>query len=97
MKLKRIIGSHGANLQEMAEVNRLISMGRIAPTLSDVYQLDEAAEGVRLLQENRHLGKVGVLCLAPKLGLGVTDPQARERIGEDRIAPLRRFAQVGAQ
>ena len=97
MKLKRIVGSHGGNLQEMAEVNRLISMGRIAPMLSAVYPLDEVGEAARLLQENRHLGKVGVLCLAPKLGLGVTDPEARERIGEDRIAPLRRFAQVGVQ
>ncbi|MFE5794729.1 crotonyl-CoA carboxylase/reductase [Streptomyces sp. NPDC056503] len=89
MKLKRIIGSHGANLQEQWETNRLIQQGRVVPALSAVYGLDEVAEAARSVQTNRHIGKVGVLCLAPEPGLGVTDPAARERIGPDRIELFR--------
>ncbi|GAB3888037.1 crotonyl-CoA carboxylase/reductase [Kibdelosporangium lantanae] len=87
MKLKRLIGSHAANLQEQWESNRLVTMGRIAPVLSQVYPMAEIGEAARLVQTNSHAGKIGVLCLAPGRGLGVTDPAARARIGEDRINP----------
>ncbi|MFJ5260140.1 crotonyl-CoA carboxylase/reductase [Streptomyces sp. NPDC088387] len=92
MRLKRVVGSHGANLQEQAETGRLVETGAIAPTLSALYPLTEAAEAARLVQNNAHVGKVGVLCLAPEPGLGVTAPELRERIGADRINPLRAFA-----
>ncbi|WP_377268719.1 crotonyl-CoA carboxylase/reductase [Peterkaempfera sp. SMS 1(5)a] len=85
MNLKRIIGSHVANLQEMAELNRLVRLGRIAPALSRVYPLAEVAEAARLVQTNGHIGKVGVLALAPETGLGVTDPELRASLG---AAPL---------
>ncbi|WP_331716826.1 hypothetical protein [Streptomyces sp. 3214.6] len=49
MRLKRIVGSHGANLH-----------------------------------------KAGVLCLAPRTGLGVIDSQARARVGEERLRLFRR-------
>jgi crotonyl-CoA reductase len=88
MKLKRIIGSHVANLQEQWEAARLVSLGRIAPTMSAVYPLAQTAEATRLVQENRHLGKVSVLCLAPERGLGVTDHELRAQIGEDALLPL---------
>ena len=86
MRLKRIIGSHGANYQEAAEVNRLIGLGRLHPTLSSVYPLDEVAEATRAVQLNQHIGKVGVLCLAPKPGLGIDDPARRD---DDRLALFR--------
>ncbi|OQD53892.1 crotonyl-CoA carboxylase/reductase [Streptomyces phaeoluteigriseus] len=89
MNSKRIVGSHAANLQEQAELNRLVALGRIAPVLSSVYTLDEVGEAARLVQTNQHLGKVAVLCQAPREGLGVTDPQLRERIGADALNPLR--------
>ncbi|MGW2617094.1 crotonyl-CoA carboxylase/reductase [Streptomyces sp. NPDC001500] len=89
MKLKRIIGSHAANLQEQWEVNRLISLGRIMPTLSEVYPLEEIGEAARSVQTNRHIGKVGVLCLASAPGQGVTDPGLRAELGETRLNPLR--------
>jgi crotonyl-CoA reductase len=92
MKLKRIIGSHVANLQEQWETNRLIAQGRVMPALSTVYSLDEVAEALRLVQTNAHIGKVGVLCLAPTEGLGVTDPALRAEIGEDRLRVLRAAA-----
>ncbi|RJL30945.1 crotonyl-CoA carboxylase/reductase [Bailinhaonella thermotolerans] len=88
MNLKSIIGSHGANYQECWEINRLISLGMIHPTVSAVYPLDEAPEATRAVQTNQHVGKVTVRCLAPEDGLGVTDPALRERIGE---ATLNRF------
>ncbi|MGM1059434.1 crotonyl-CoA carboxylase/reductase [Saccharothrix sp. Mg75] len=91
MRLKRIVGSHGANLQEQLELTRLVASGAIAPTLSSLYPLASAGEAARLVQENGHVGKVGVLCLAPERGLGVTAPELRARIGEDRINPLRPF------
>jgi len=80
MRLKRVIGSHGANLQEQAAVGRLLDLGHIAPALTATYDLADTAEAARLVQDNAHLGKVGVLCLAPRTGLGVTAPQRRERL-----------------
>lgn len=88
MKLKRIIGSHVANLQEQWECARLIRMGRIMPTLSAVFPLDEVGEATRLVQTSQHAGKIGVLCLAPARGLGVTDAAQRAKIGADRLNPL---------
>lgn len=89
MRLKRIIGSHGANYQEAWEVNRLAQLGRVLPTLSRVYPLDEVGEATRTVQRNGHVGKVGVLCLAPAEGLGVTDPVTRAEIGEARLRAFR--------
>jgi crotonyl-CoA reductase len=85
MYLKRVIGSSGCNLQEQAETTRLMRLGKIVPVLSAAYPLAEVGEAVRLVQQNQHTGKVGVLCLAPGHGLGVTDPAARQRIGADRL------------
>lgn len=85
MSLKRVIGSHIANLHEQWECNRLVERGRLVPTLSTVFPLDEVGDAARLVQSNGHVGKVGVLCLAPSPGLGVTAPRVRARIGEDRL------------
>ncbi len=90
MNLKRIVGSHSANFQEAWECNRLVQQGRLMPALSETHTLADAAEASRRVQLNRHIGKVGVLCLAPEPGLGVTDPATRARLGgDDRINPLR--------
>jgi crotonyl-CoA reductase len=89
MRLKRIVGSHGANYQEAAEVNRLIRLGVLVPTLSQVYPLAEAAEATRTVQLGGHVGKVGVRCLAPADGLGVDDPAARAAVGEERLGLFR--------
>lgn len=89
MNSKRIVGSHAANLHEQAELNRLVSLGKITPVLSSVYGLDEVGEAARLVQTNQHIGKVAVLCQAPQEGLGVTDPARREKIGAAALNPLR--------
>jgi crotonyl-CoA reductase len=92
MRVKRILGSHGATLQEALECNRLIDMGQLQPALTSVYTLDEAPAAAHSLQANTHVGKVGVLCLAPEEGLGVEDPERRAAIGAAKIEMFRRFA-----
>jgi crotonyl-CoA reductase len=92
MRLKRVIGSHAANWQEASESNRLIAQGKILPALSKVYRLDQVADAAREVQLNRHVGKVGVLCLAEREGLGIEDPELRAKIGEDRLRTFRDFA-----
>jgi crotonyl-CoA reductase len=92
MRLKRVIGSHGANWQESREVNRLIELGKVMPALSKVFALEQVGEAVREVQLNRHVGKVGVLCLAEREGLGVEDPALRASIGEQRLRLFREFA-----
>jgi crotonyl-CoA reductase len=89
MRLKRIVGSHIANWQEAWEANRLIGQGRIVPALSKVFRLEEVADAAREVQLNRHVGKVGVLCLAEREGLGVEDAQLRARLGEERLKLFR--------
>ena len=89
MYLKRVIGVSGSSLQEQAETSRLMRLGKIMPVLSTAYSLYEVGEAARLVQQNRHTGKVGVLCLAPDHGLGITDLATRQQIGEDRLTLFR--------
>jgi crotonyl-CoA reductase len=91
MRLKRIIGSHGANYQESVESNRLLELGLVVPTLSRLYPFDEVGQATRAVQVNEHEGKVGVLCLAPREGLGIEDPLLREQIGEDKLRLFRDY------
>ncbi|WP_307161016.1 crotonyl-CoA carboxylase/reductase [Streptomyces rishiriensis] len=92
MRLKRIIGSHVANLQEQVDTARLFGQGSLVPALTSLFPLEEAGVATRLVQLNQHIGKVGVLCLADRPGLGVTDPERRARIGEDRLTLMRAYA-----
>nr|AFV71296.1 PyrE1 [Streptomyces rugosporus] len=79
MSLKRIIGSHFANYREAWEANRLVAKGKVHPTVSVVYPLEEAGQAAYDVHRNLHRGKVGVLALAPSEGLGVRDPELRAR------------------
>jgi crotonyl-CoA reductase len=90
MSLKRIVGSHFANYRESWEANRLISRGLIHPTLSQAYPLEETGQATYDVHRNLHQGKVGVLCLAPEEGLGVSDPELRAR----HIDQINRFRGV---
>jgi len=92
MKLKRIVSSHFANYQEAWEMNRLIDRGAIQPVMSAVYDLDQVGEAAALVHQNKAEGKLAVRCLAPRDGLGVTDPEKRARIGEDKITLFQRHA-----
>ncbi|MEU6459567.1 crotonyl-CoA carboxylase/reductase [Streptomyces sp. NPDC047065] len=79
MSLKRIVGSHFANYREAWEANRLVAKGKIHPTLSKVYSLEETGQAAYDVHRNLHQGKVGVLALAPAEGLGVRDHDMRAR------------------
>ena len=79
MRVKRIVGSHFANYREAWEANRLVTKQMIHPTLSAVHPLSTVGEAVHSVQRNLHTGKIGVLCLAPREGLGVEDQRTRAR------------------
>ncbi len=79
MNVKRIIGSHFANYREAWEANRLIDHGRIHPTLSKAYPMEQVGQAAYEVHRNAHQGKVGVLCLAPGEGLGVRNPEKRAK------------------
>src|SRR5918994_4006482 len=93
MMLKTLKGSHFANYREAWDANRLVGEGKIHPTLSVVYPLDQTGEAAAQVHGNLVEGKVGVLCLAPEEGLGVTNPELRER-QLDQITLFRRHHKV---
>ncbi len=90
MKLKSIKSSHFANYKEAWEANRLIGRGAIQPILSAVFPLEQTGEAAYQVHHNLHEGKIGVLCLAPREGLGILDTNLRNKIGEDKITTFRR-------
>jgi crotonyl-CoA reductase len=92
MKLKRIVASHFANYQEAWEMNRLIDRGAIQPVMSRAFPLEQVGDAALTVHRNEAEGKLAVLCLAPGRGEGVTDPEKRERIGENRITLFQRHA-----
>jgi crotonyl-CoA reductase len=90
MKLKSIKSSHFANYREAWDANKLICQGKIQPILSAVHPLTETGEAALAIHHNKHEGKIGVLCLAPEEGLGIDDPELRDKVGEDKITLFRR-------
>ena len=93
MRLKQIVSSHFANYAEAWEMNRLIDQGRIQPTLSKTFSLVDVGEAAYQVHHNQHEGKLGVLCLAPDVGLGVSNPEKREAIGENKITLFQRHTE----
>jgi crotonyl-CoA reductase len=89
MNQKTLKGCHFANYREAWEANQLVCEGLIQPVLSAVFPFDEVGEAVYQVHHNLHEGKLGVLVLAPKEGLGVTDVEMRARL-LDRITRFRR-------
>jgi crotonyl-CoA reductase len=90
MKLKTIRGSHFSNYREAWAANQTVIDGKVVPPLSKVFPLEETGEAAYEVHHNRHEGKIGVLCAAPREGLGVTDPEKRALVGEDRLTIFRR-------
>jgi len=90
MKLKTIKGSHFSNYRESWDANQTIIDGKVVPPLSAVFTLEETGEAAYEVQQNRHEGKIGVLCVAPREGLGITNPELRALVGEDRLSIFRR-------
>ena len=83
MNLKNILSSHFANYNEAYLANDLVDLGMIHPILTDVYDLEDSAEGAYQIHTNAHTGKLGVLVNAPEEGLGVQDAEKRERFAEE--------------
>ena len=90
MRLKNLVGSHFANYQEAWQANRLLAKGMIHPVLSQTFDLNHVGEAAYQVHNNMHEGKLGVLCLAPEAGLGVTDPEFRAKVGEANLTRFRR-------
>ncbi|MFJ9518868.1 crotonyl-CoA carboxylase/reductase [Kitasatospora sp. NPDC101801] len=90
MSLKKIVGSHFANYREAWEANRLVAKGKIHPTVSKVYTLEQTGQAALDVHQNKHQGKVGVLCLAPQEGLGVRDQELREK----HLPAINRFRDI---
>ena len=89
MNLKRIIGSHFANYRESYEANRLIAKGLIHPTrVQGLPARPRPARPRWTCTRNSHQGKIGVLALAPREGLGVTNPEKRaQHLDGDQPVP----------
>jgi len=79
MFAKSIVGSHLANYSEAWRANALVRAARTHPILSKTYPMTEAGQAADDVAANAHLGKVGVLCMAPEAGLGVVDHELRDR------------------
>jgi crotonyl-CoA reductase len=73
-------------------MNRLISAGKIQPVMSASYDLEQTGEAALLVHQNKAEGKLAVRCLAPSEGLGITNPEKRAAIGEEKISLLQRHA-----
>lgn len=89
--VKRIIGTHFANYREAHEANRLVALGRIHPTLSHTYALEDAGVAAQLVHRNAHVGKIGVLALSPEPGLGVRQDAPTLAFRERLLPQLTRF------
>jgi len=90
MKLKTIKGSHFSNYREAWSANQTIIDGVVVPPLSAVFTMEEVGDAAYQVHHNRHEGKIGILCAAPREGLGVSDSALRARVGEDRLTIFRR-------
>jgi crotonyl-CoA reductase len=92
MKLKSIKSSHFANYAEAYAANKLLAQGKLVPALSGVYSLEQTGEAAHQIHHNLHEGKLGVLCLAEREGMGIDNPEFREQVGERRLTAFRRHA-----
>jgi len=90
MKLKTIKGSHFSNYREAWAANQTIVDGKVIPPLSAVFTLDNVGEATYQVHHNLHEGKIGVLCAAPEEGLGISNQELRDKIGEERLTLFRR-------
>ena len=55
-----------------------------------MFSLDHVGDAAYQVHKNLHEGKIGVLCAAPSEGLGITNPELRAQVGEDRLTIFRR-------
>ena len=80
MNLKTLKGCHFANYREAWEANRAIVRGQGPPDALEGVHARPDRRGREPVHHNQAEGKIGILCLAPEEGLGVTDGEMRERL-----------------
>lgn len=70
MRQKRFQGSHFANDEQAAGINRLVIEGKVDPCLSRTFEFSETGACHQLMRENKHPnGNMAILVNARKLGL----------------------------
>jgi crotonyl-CoA carboxylase/reductase len=70
MRQKRLQGSHFANDEQAAGINRLVTEGKVDPALAKVFKFDEVGLCHQLMHENKASeGNMAILVGAPKPGL----------------------------
>ena len=74
MRQKRIIGSHAFNAYEAWRANELIHSGEVRPVIWRALGFEDLPEAHRLVQENRHLGKIAIMIGASDEKQGKTAP-----------------------
>jgi crotonyl-CoA carboxylase/reductase len=74
MRQKEVIGSHAFNAYEAWRANELIAHGRIRPVLWRAMEFGELPEAHRLMDQNRHLGKIAIMVGAGDEEEGRTAP-----------------------
>ena len=72
LRQKQIIGSHAFNAYESLRANELIREGKIRPVMWKALGFEELPEAHRLMQENRHIGKISIRVGAVDLEQGKT-------------------------
>jgi crotonyl-CoA carboxylase/reductase len=61
MRQKQIVGSHAFNAYECWRANQLIAEGKVRPVMWRALGFEELPEAHRLMEENRHIGKIALL------------------------------------
>jgi crotonyl-CoA carboxylase/reductase len=72
MRQKQIVGSHAFNAYECQKANELIHQGRIRPVMWRALGFEQLPEAHRLMQENRHIGKISLMVGAADVEEGKT-------------------------
>jgi crotonyl-CoA carboxylase/reductase len=60
MRQKQIVGSHAFNGYQASQANKLVAAGEIRPILWRALDFDQLPEAHRLVDENRHIGKIAI-------------------------------------
>ena len=100
MKLKRLDRLPLRQLRRGVRRQPADRPGPHPPDAAGTYALDQVGEAALAVHRNEAEGKLGVLCLAPAEGLGIDDPEKRDRVGEANITRFRppdRVPEIGAR
>ena len=72
MRQKQIIGSHAFNAYECWRANELIVEGKVRPVMWRALGFEQLPEAHRLMDSNRHIGKISLLVGAEDAEVGKT-------------------------